>query len=124
MTKSEFGKGLTYCLGLFLAHERDEMVWGTEGRKIEKLLKRDIADLWFNGASDHLYELEIPDWLPLNIKRRLAKLQNKALHWGHGFDIKAKPTKKDVAWALDEAKKLLRLIDNFHDIKTSEATWK
>jgi len=66
---SEFGQGLTYCLGLFLAHE-----WNL--KEMEKTYSKvglnDWVSIWFNGASDHLYDLEIPDKLPcLNYKKML-----------------------------------------------------
>jgi len=112
---SEFGKGLCYCLGLFLCHsERDFNS------------KSDICnrpDLWFNGASDHLYELQIPKDLPRNLKLRLSNLQTKVLHWGHGFDSKNKPTEEDKLWAINEAKKLLLLIDKHFKIKTEKGDW-
>ena len=106
---SEFGKGLTYCLGLFLAHAE---------RKIEIIKEK--ADSWFNMASDHLYELQIPEELPIKLKKRLARLKGKSIHWGHGFDSQDQPTENDVIWAIDEAKDLLRLIDKFHGIETEK----
>jgi len=111
--KSEFGKGLTYCLGLFLCHsERD--YWKSKPKD---------AELWFNAASDHLYELEIPDSLPIRLKQRLKKLCRKSIHWGHGFDVKDKPTEENKIWAISEAKDLLRLIDKHFGIKTQKGAW-
>ncbi len=57
MTKeSEFGKGLCYCLGLFLAHK---------GRITSDVKTyKSIGDgnraysMWFYGATDHLYEFD------------------------------------------------------------------
>jgi len=48
--ESEFGKGLTYCIGLFLAHAERKIDFGTDERS---------AETWFNGASDHLYEIDV-----------------------------------------------------------------
>jgi hypothetical protein len=116
--ESEFGKGLTYCLALFLCHsERDYFMRDNEPKIISK------PDLWFNGSSDHLYDLQIPKNLPFSLKKRLTNLQQKVIHWGHGFDKKNKPTEEDKSWAIKEAKELLRLIDKFFGIKTEKGDW-
>jgi hypothetical protein len=57
---SEFGKGFIYNLILFSMHwwrhfesiETYKRIGETEEYGLER---------WFNGASDHLYELEIPE---------------------------------------------------------------
>jgi len=116
--ESEFGKGLTYCLGLFIAHERDSSIWQ---RRTETITNSD-CERWFNASSDHFYELEIPKRFPQELKDRLTKLRTNCLNWGHGFTGTA--TYQDVTEALTEAKELLRLIDKFHRIKTIEASWK
>jgi hypothetical protein len=119
-TESDFGKGLTYCLGLFLCHaERDR-------HADEKLRALIGADSWFNGASDHLYEMEIPEALPEPLRKRLGEFQDKCLSWGHGFgmDGRAAATDKDREWAIDEAKSLLMEIDAHFGIATCEASWK
>lgn len=128
---SEFGKGLTYCLGLFLCHgERAPLFPKEMGEKLDSnsALKRTDqewedydAELWFNGASDHFYDLQIPKDLPKPIQKRLAKLQSKALHWGHGFQNDCKA--KDKIWAVQEAKDLLRLIDKSFGIETKKGGW-
>jgi hypothetical protein len=128
---SDFGQGLVYCLGLFLAHAEKSM-YGNEKaeQEVEKRFKKFgkvegysyMADMWFNCASDHLYELQIPENLPEDLKKRLGVLQSKAIHYGHGFANDG--TKKEKEWAIEEAKELLRLIDEYFKIKTKEATWK
>ncbi len=40
--------------------------------------------LWVNGASDHLYELEIPKGLPKPLARRIMQWRTNVLEWGHG----------------------------------------
>lgn len=127
---SEFGKGLCYCLGLFLAHTdrlnqdlklykdmRDKENSGvgdlfSEGRAVQ---------MWFNGASDHLYELQT-DGVSEELKARLITLQDKALYFGHSYP-EGKPTLKDAHWALQEAKDLLRLIDQERGIQTEKGQW-
>jgi len=107
--KSEFGKGLTYCLGLFLAH-----TWMME----EFLKKEKNYSLWFNGAGDHLFKLEIPDFLPKKIQKMLKVLQDKVLYW------RCNPaTKDDFSWSLEEAKDLLIEIDKYMGIKPIKGTW-
>jgi len=113
---SEFGQGTTYCLGLFLAHQ--------ERYPPEYREKKGLAELWFNGASDHFYDLIIPENYSDRIKRRLKKLQEKALNWGHGFPPKSGHAKwEDVEWALKEAKMILRYIDEFHGIEVIKGRW-
>ena len=103
---SEFGKGLTYCLGLFLAHaERG----GLSSNKDEWSSRLEI-EMWFNAASDHLYELQVPMFLSLPLRKKLKVFQKKCLEFGHGFN-KDNPTDDDKSWAIQEAKDLLRQID-------------
>lgn len=116
--ESEFGKGLTYCLGLFLAHA---------GRyeSLSKALKDTSlrpVEMWFNGSSDHLYELEIPETLPKSLQKRLKEFSDKCLKWGHGFP-KKKSTEEDLFWSLTEAKELLRLIDKHFKVQTIKASF-
>ena len=135
MQKSEFGKGLTYCLGLFLCHSERDLFGSAKGggKKYEEEMdkrmvgnnsKKDYSystELWFNGASDHLYDLQIPEELPIPLKKRLAQFQNKIINWGHGFHCDV--TKEDKAWAIQEAKELLILIDKFHGVKIQKGRW-
>jgi hypothetical protein len=117
--ESEFGKGLSYCLGLFLAHaERDFY--------LPKQLKEGRGDLegeiWFNGASDHLFELQV-DSAPGYLQDRLGRLQEKCIMWGHGFNPEFKPTIKDKEWAIGEAKFLLLAIDKYNNIPTKRGNY-
>ena len=122
---SEFGKGLTYCLGLFLSHAEREM-WSNEKDREEsdanfaKFGKKEgyshTTELWFNGASDHLYELQIPKTLPVTLQKRLKRFQKKVLDLEHGFNNNC--VRDDKPWAINEAQKLLMLIDKANGIKT------
>jgi hypothetical protein len=124
--KSEFGQGLTYCLGMFLAHERDGLFWAREqlGKRMSDYI---VAESWFNGASDHLYQLQIPNNLPTALQKRLRMLKKKCIDWGHGYGIGGwnygKPSTEKIKWALKEARDLLRLIDKFHGIITIKGSW-
>lgn len=114
--ESEFGRGLCYCLALFLCHsERDYNISNEKERNVSN-------SLWFNGfnaAGDHLVELEIPKKLPKKIKERLTNLKNKVLKWR---DTNTSNT-QDKDWAVSEAKELIMLIDKFNGIKTCQASW-
>ncbi|MCK9326396.1 MAG: hypothetical protein M0P69_12965 [Bacteroidales bacterium] len=100
---TEFGKGFTYCIGLFLAHaEREDT--GSCG-------------LWFNAAADHLYELEIPK--KFKFKKECEEWQNKCL------DLRLnKANKKQKTWAIDMAKTFLLAWDRQCGIDCCEAEWK
>lgn len=130
--QSEFGIGATYCLGLFLAHERDNFVWGIErlqDKKLQEIMpEKPRADLWFNVASDHLYQLEIPKQLSKRDARRLQLFCDKCINWGHGFGINGwkygEPDLNKVKWALREAKELLLIIDKkILKVKTEKGQW-
>lgn len=122
--KSEFGKGLCYNLGLFLAHEERYMKYKIDFEKI-RITNKDkrsqdyfsegyAVEMWFNGASDHLYELQY-SYAPKKLRKRIQTFQQKCLLFGHGF-LKKKPTEKEYKWAIQEAKELLLLIDKANKV--------
>ena len=121
--KSEFGKGLAYNLGLFIAHQ----FMFEDGRKevykeASQKFGRDMwPETWFNGSSDHLYELQV-DSAPSHLRKRLKEFGDKCLHWGHGFS-EPYPTEKDVNWAIQEAKALLMELDKSNKIDVIKAEW-
>jgi hypothetical protein len=122
---SEFGKGTAYCLGLFLAHA-DRYRFDKEcAMRIPGYSTEHLAEMWFSGSSDHLYELVIPKNYPPVLKKRLEEFKGKCLAWGHDFGIGSSmmATEKDVTWAIQEAKSLLRVIDEFHGISTEKGDW-
>lgn len=108
---NDFGKGFTYCIGLFLAHQHMEIG------------KPRNANLWFNGASDHLYELQIPDNF---IEKDACKAwQELVLAYGHGIEYLcgSNLTEKDVSWALEKAKEYLLSWDKQCGIETEKGQW-
>lgn len=107
---SEFGKGFTYCIGLFLAHA-ERTVFEAPG------LPPDYS-MWFNGAADHLYELETPRQLYDEFKDRVYEWQNKCIAWRV-----ADCTAKDMVWAIQTAKDILREYDTFCGIETEKGEW-
>ena len=107
--KSDFGAGLSYNLGLFLAHAERKLISGDKEIDIQ---------VFFNGAGDHLFDLEIPNKIKGELRARLKRFQNKVLKWRLG-----NPTEKDKEWAISEAKNLLRLIDKFNGVFTIKGDW-
>jgi hypothetical protein len=140
---SEFGKGLIYCLVLFIKHfendmardigrkhfvmsksesEREEILsdnpdprhtygWNKEIRwwythmvpihgSPEATLSSDIS-MWFNGASDHLYELEDAGNFVPEIREEIETLKSGALEIGHGF--------RNTIWTFEHMENLRKL---------------
>lgn len=96
---SEFGKGFIYNLILFAKHfEREEC---------EGIKDTFATGLWFNGAGDHLFELEIPEqWKNKEIGKKAIELQD--------FVIKRRlenPPKEDKKMAIKLTEELGLLID-------------
>lgn len=103
---SEFGTGLSYCLGLFLAHAERNTPFSTNIK----------YEMWFYGASDHLFELQTKQ-APKHLRKRLKAFQNKCIKWRSIIPSKyGKPTQKNFIWAVKEAKHLLMLIDKANGI--------
>ena len=98
--ESDFGKGFTYCIGLFLAHAE----------------RKEYEMLWFNGAADHLCELEIPENFVL--KEECKAWQDKCLNW-RLEDY----TEKDKVWAIEQAKEFLREWDKQNNIPVEKGEW-
>ena len=129
--KSEFGKGLVLCLVYFAGHfeKLREIAQAIASYEKNKILPRDwecLLDLektfenllshkitmWANGATDHLYEIEVPkgrEWSA--IRKKVKTLQNIGLEMGHGFTNKIytmddvlELTKltKEIAFAIDK----------------------
>ena len=118
---SEFGKGFIYNLILFSKH------WWKHSDYLEKYqgikgIIDDGSEMWFNGASDHLYELEIPEqWKRKKIGKLAKWIQDKGLYWGHRFE--KKPTKKDFNEMFEKIEELAMLIDKELGIKPIQADW-
>lgn len=116
--ESEFGKGYAYCLGLFIAHEFHMQEW----RKLFKEKGIMDASIWFNGAADHLFELQIPNTLSEEKKKQIIDFKNRCLAFRlcmNGENC----TYEDAQAAVDEAKDLLREWDEFNGISTLKGTW-
>ena len=125
--QSEFGKGLCYCLGLFLAHTAS-LQQGIDRYKKLRESNPDLFDensaveMWFNAAADHMYDIQ-PEAAPTeDLGKRVRLLAYKCIGW-RGIMSDVPPTLKDAEWAIQESKDLLRLIDAAHNIPTEQGKW-
>lgn len=117
---SEFGQGCIYNLGLFIAHQYNAYILEEQYSKLTVHIS--WPEMWFNGAGDHMFDLVIPKNYPIELQERLSYLQTQCLHWRMSLG-EAGATKDNVWWALGEAKELLRLIDEFHGVRTVKGMW-
>lgn len=116
---SEFGRGLTYCLGLFLAHA-EKTPRGLSQSEIKNGALDKYANLWFNGANDHLRELQIPESLPEGLKKDLSDF----VAFCFSCDtLSGSPTHSDVSKAINWAKRLLFRIDQAIGIDVGRGRW-
>ena len=118
---SEFGKGLCYNLGLFLAHT-DRVNRELEIYKKIKDEKRAYS-MWFYGAADHLCEFQWNQAPTKSLQKRCEAFQSKVLGWRLPMNEKNNATKKDYEWAIQEAKDLLRLIDKANKVAVIKGDW-
>lgn len=116
--KSEFGRGLCYNLGLFLAHAER-----IESMKIAyKAIPHRMYSMWFYSAADHLYDFQ-PESAPKHLRKRCGKFMGRVLSLRLPLDEEKEAVAKDYEWAIQEAKNLLRLIDKAHGVKTQKGCW-
>lgn len=117
--ESEFGKGLTYCIGLFLAHTET-----FQALRKDKSILRSYGEVWFNAASDHLYELDTSCIADNKLRQEIEDWKDKVLTFGHSFP-KPSATEKDVDWAIEKGKDLLYQIDKkLLKVDVIKAEWK
>ena len=99
---SEFGKGFSYCIGLFLMHAE---------RNIYKIDKIKDYSSWFNAAADHLFELQIPKNLPDTFKEIIQEWRTEAL------TFRCNPASElDFEQSINTAKEILLEYDKFCNI--------
>lgn len=110
---SEFGKGYAYCIGLFLAHE------GVHNRRGEEDKGGIYPSMWFNAASDHLFELQIPSRLPSDYRALVSGWRDACLGWR----LSSSATWEDVDKSLEIAKKLLLHWDEMNGIECEKGDW-
>jgi hypothetical protein len=127
-TESEFGKGLVICLVKFAEHR---WRWYEQKRSYEEMSiknpelfsESDAVELHFNGASDHLYEIEVPKaWEDTSIGIKVKELQDFGLQIGHGFTHR-NWTESDVNKAYELCQEIALLIDEKLGLKPLKGSW-
>jgi hypothetical protein len=83
---SEFGSGFIICLVKFYEHfaSKNYTYYADEIQK--SVGEYTAAELFINGASDHLYDITCPKgkkWDSIRLK--VEELQSRAIRMGHGF---------------------------------------
>lgn len=118
MAESEFGKGLVVCLVKFAEHkERYSERLGDGGMSSSKV------ELLFNGASDHLYEIEVPEqWKGTEIEAKVTELKDFGLMIGHGFKGRVH-TKADITRAYSLCRDIALLIDKKLGLNAEIGEW-
>lgn len=119
---SQFGKGLGYCLGLFLEHVREiefrqeiHELCGNEGPSLAYLD-------WFYSAGDHIQGL-CPEYAPPHLQERCEKFKEFVLQRRMIVSGRRMATEDDFHWAIQEAKDLLREIDAAHGVPTEKGDY-
>ncbi len=128
MEESEFGKGLVICLVKFSEHRWQ---WQEQKKLYEEMRQNHpvhfpeakAIEMHFNGASDHLYEIEVPPkWRRKNLGKKVKELQDFGLSMGHGFSGK-EWTETDVEKAYDLCQEIALLIDKELGLKPQIGQW-
>jgi len=75
---------------------------------LDRFVSHEI-ELWANGATDHLYEIETPKGIKWKeVKDKVDELKNKGLNMGHGFERQNYNFKDlDELWELTKGVSLL-----------------
>ena len=125
--KSDFGRGLVICLVKFAEHFENpncDAIYNSDN-ETRTILKRGteeettshLIEMWANGASDHLYEIQTPEsWsykpteLTILITSKLKELQEKGLAIGHGH-TQTIWKKEDIQHLFELTKEIALLID-------------
>lgn len=126
--KSDFGKGMVICLVKFAEHamklysELESYAKLREG-STDLFSESHAIHAWANGASDHLYEIEVPKGKEWNrIRKKVKTLQDKGLEMGHGFTEK-KWTKEDAIELFELTQDIALMIDRKLGLKPDRGTW-
>jgi hypothetical protein len=121
-SESEFGKGLVICLVKFAEHS-----WRLHSdMELHKQIGMSVSEaieMHFNGASDHLYEIEVPEkWKGTEIDKKVKELQDMGLKIGHGF-THTKWTEKDAEKLYQLCREIALLIDKELGINALMGSW-
>lgn len=111
---SEFGKGFVYNLILFAKHMENGMTrpYKDKDETVIALIEKSRVSSWFNGASDHLYELEVPKkWENTEIGEKVNELRSFAIEIGHGSRMMEDVGQEEYLKAVKLTKEIALLID-------------
>lgn len=117
---SEFGTGYAYCLGLFLCHDERRCEYK---QRVYKSDPNRGAEMWFYAAADHIFEMQIPWFLPPMQRRMAKKFREKVLSLRLPIGDQTRANWEDVEWAINSAKTLLRMFDATLLIKSEKGEW-
>ena len=126
--ESEFGKGLVLCLVKFAEHRAKWL----EQRELWKKMQKDnlghfseshAVEMHMSGASDHLYEIEVPKKLKRTLLgKKVKELQDLGLEMGPGFTGKTW-TEEDITEVYELTQEIAMLIDKELGLKQQKGTW-
>ncbi len=132
--KSEFGKGMVLCLVKFAEHAER---LGTTLEQYKKLREKPVnsglftkasaVSIWANGATDHLYEIEVPegkDWDEIRVK--VKEVQDTGLEMGHGMSNLmgcTRYTVKDAYRLIELTRDVALLIDKKLGLEPEMGEW-
>jgi len=125
---SKFGRGFVYNLILFAKHWHQGIEYAEKLENLHKGINKEDArnrgiQIFFNSASDHLFEFEIPKQFRKKKIGKLAKqFQDFCLELGHGSKM-SETTERDFEKAFEMLEELAQLIDKELGINDIEAEW-
>ena len=128
MEESEFGKGLVICLVKFAEHrwrwrEQKKLYEELHQKYPESFTESDAVESHFNGASDHLYEIEVPKgWRWKKVGKKVRELQDFGLRIGHSFNHKGW-TETDVEKAYTLCQEIALLVDKELGLDAQVGSW-
>ena len=86
---SEYGRGLVICLVKFAMHFMDPRVYEMSVSKPNPKELSNLIEVWANGATDHLFEIEVPEHLKgSELERKVNELKDLGISIGHGHPNK------------------------------------
>ena len=126
--KSEFGKGLVICLVKFAEHSMqwwgDKALWEEmRGRNPEIYTESKAIELHFNGASDHLSEIEVPkEWEDSEIAEKVRELKDRGFAMGYSRSGQTW-AEKDLLEVYALCREIALLIDRKIGLEADEGKW-
>lgn len=128
MCEEKFGKGFIYNLLLFAKHweraEHDIEAYKRTYKNTGIKPEAHALSVWFNGASDHLFCLEVPkQWENHRIGKLAKRLRNKILELGHGKRMLTNITREEFEKVFDDIERLTRMIDRELGVETRKAVY-